>query len=56
MKRDKKNSEIQQVLILPEQSGKLIETTFEMSPANLEKCLKSLILSLDKLGFEYEVL
>jgi 3-dehydroquinate synthase len=56
MKRDKKNSEIQHVLILPEQSGKLIETPFEMSPANLEKCLKSLILSLDELGFEYEVL
>jgi 3-dehydroquinate synthase len=56
MKRDKKNSEIQQVLILPDQSGKLIEATFEMSPANLEKCLNSLTLSLDKLGFEYEVL
>jgi len=56
MKRDKKNSKIQQVLILPEQSGKLVETIFEMSPANLEKCLNSLTLSLDKLGFEYEVL
>jgi hypothetical protein len=27
-----------------------------MSSANLEKCLNSLTLSLDKLGFEYEVL
>ena len=56
IKRDKKNSEMQQVLILPEQSGKLIETRFEMTSANLEKCLNSMTLSLDKLGFDYEVL
>ena len=56
LKRDKKNSELQQLLILPDESGKLIEATFEISSANLEMCLNSLTTALSKLGFAYEVL
>lgn len=56
MKRDKKNSEKNQVLILPQASGTLAESNFEISPKNLDLCLSSLILALDKLGFKYEVL
>ena len=56
LKRDKKNSELQQLLILPDESGRLIEAIFEISSANLEICLNSLTTALSKLGFEYEVL
>ena len=56
MKRDKKNSEFQQLLILPDESGKLIEARFEISSVNLEQCLNSLTTALSKLGFDYEVL
>lgn len=56
MKRDKKNSELQQLLILPDNSGKLIEATFEISSVNLGMCLNSLTSALSKLGFDYEVL
>lgn len=56
MKRDKKNTEQYQLLILPNASGTLIESKFEINTKNLEMCLKSLISALDELGFSYEIL
>jgi 3-dehydroquinate synthase len=56
MMRDKKNSETQQLLILPSNNGKLVESYFEITSENLEFCLKAILISLNTLGFNYEVL
>ena len=55
MKRDKKNSDTQQLLILPSNRGKLVESYFEINSENLELCLKATLISLNTLGFNHEV-
>ena len=56
MKRDKKNTATQQLLILPSSDGELEESYFDITSENLESCLKAILLSLNTLGFKYEVL
>lgn len=56
MKRDKKNSDTHQLLILPSNQGKLAESYFEINSENLELCLKATLISLNTLGFKHEVL
>jgi 3-dehydroquinate synthase len=56
MKRDKKNSDKLQILILPDASGGLVESKFEITSMNLDLCFSSLIFALDKLGFRHEIL
>jgi len=55
IKRDKKNSDTQQLLILPSNRGNLVEFYFEINSENLEFCLKATLLSLNTLGLNYEV-
>lgn len=56
MKRDKKNSDAQQLLILPSHNGKLVESYFEITSENLAFCLKAILISLNTLGLKHEVL
>lgn len=56
IKSDKKNTNSNQILILPDSRGVLSEVKFEIHEDNFSKCFTSTIQALDKLGFKYEVL
>jgi len=56
IQNDKKNTNMFQILILPDSKGVLGEVKIEIKDNNFTDCLTSVIYALDKLGFEYEVL
>ena len=56
LRRDKKNRNNLQVLILPRENGDLSLSAFPMSSEFLEKCAKNLYLALENLGVQFEVL
>lgn len=55
-RRDKKNSNSSQVLVLPNNNGELGLCDFELSLHNFEKCAKALYLAMEDLGVVYEIL
>ena len=55
-RRDKKNLNSSQVLVLPNNNGELGLYDFELSHFNLEKCAKAVYLALEDLGVVYEIL
>lgn len=56
IRRDKKNSETEQILILPNESGVLEEVRFRITADGLEKALEVTLEALVKLGVKHEVL
>jgi 3-dehydroquinate synthase len=53
--RDKKNSHVDQVLVLPNEKGELEAVTRELSKRNIDSCWKSIRKALDESGADYEI-
>lgn len=53
--KDKKNSNDRQVLVLPNENGKLEIVSRELSEANIESCWQSIVKSLEDSGASYEI-
>jgi 3-dehydroquinate synthase len=56
LRKDKKNSSTELCLILPENSGILIEKFFNLSSETLERCFDSLVRALNELELSHEIL
>ena len=55
LRKDKKNSETQQCLIVPDKDGALIEKLYPLNDENLNKCFDTLAESLNQLELNYEI-
>jgi 3-dehydroquinate synthetase len=55
LRKDKKNSESEQCLIVPNKDGALIEKLYPLNDENLNKCLDTLAESLNQLELNYEI-
>ena len=55
LRKDKKNSEKQQCLIVPDKDGALSEKLYPLNDENLNKCFDTLAESLNQLELNYEI-
>ena len=55
LRKDKKNSETEQCLIVPNKDGALIEKLYPLNNENLNKCFDTLAESLNQLELNYEI-
>ena len=55
LRKDKKNSETEQCLIVPNKDGALIEKLYPLNNQNLNKCFDTLAQSLNQLELNYEI-
>ena len=55
LRKDKKNSETEQCLIVPNEDGALIEKLYPLNNENLNKCFDTLAESLNQLELNYEI-
>jgi len=55
LRKDKKNSETEQCLIVPNKDGALIEKLYPLNKENLKRCFDTLVESLNQLELNYEI-
>ena len=55
LRKDKKNSETEQCLIVPNKDGALIEKLYPLNKENLNRCFDTLVESLNQLELNYEI-